>query len=91
MHGAARLLTASSQASLSGLHAARYEVLEQQSYLPKVGRSTRAPVSKQQYGQHMHCDLTTLPAAGEANFHRLLETPKSCKIEGSRRELLMQE
>ena len=31
------------------------------------------------------------PAAGEANFHRVVERPKSCEIEGSRGELVTYE
>ena len=39
-----------------------------------------------------HCDLAhPQPAAGEEFFYRLMESPKSCKIEGSGGELVTHE
>ena len=58
-------------------------------YLRRLSHTTRSATGRQQHGGATnHCDDTLLPAAGEENFHRLVERSKSCEIEGSGGELV---
>ena len=58
-------------------------LMKQKPYLPPLSYTMRGqpPAGRRQQHEKHACTVTShpQPAAGEENFHRLAETPKTCK------------